>query len=159
MRIEQRFLPDGSKLHELTVGGELKEIPRAAAWLASLADGALFAPGLLYNVQLCLEEALANIMMHGLGGVAEPRIHMRLSGSGGDLKLEIEDNGLPFDPATFVTPPPPRSLDEAQPGGLGIPLMRKFAGAMHYARDARGNRLTLTFDSAVRRDGSSARGR
>jgi len=153
-------LAAGSKVHRLDIGGDLAGIAHAASWVAKFADEAQLPPALLHDVQLCLEEALTNIMRHGLAGIAEPQIRLSLSQQPARLLLEIEDNGAPFDPAAFAPPPPPRSLEEARPGGIGIPLLRKFSDALGYRRAGGRNCLSLSFDAAaVTPDGSSAPGR
>ena len=146
-------------MQELTVGGDFGEIERAAAWLTGLAERGLVPSGLLYDMQLCLEEALANIVMHGLEGVAEPRIRLRLTAQGRHLALEIADNGGAFDVSTFAAAPPARTLEGAATGGRGIALMRQFSAGLCYAREADGNILTLRFDSDLKPGGSSARGK
>jgi serine/threonine-protein kinase RsbW len=148
-------LPAAPKVHRLDLGGDLAEIAHAASWVASLAPDERLPACLLHDVQLCLEEALANIMTHGLAGIAEPRIRLSLSQEPGRLLLAVEDNGAPFDPANVAVPPPPRSLDEARPGGIGIPLMREFSDEIGYVRAGDRNCLSLVFDTA-RRSGDRA---
>jgi serine/threonine-protein kinase RsbW len=148
-------LPEPGPVYEITLGGALSEIARAARWVATLVP-----PARLQDVQLCLEEALANIVTHGLEGIAAPRIRVSLSNRSGRLLLEIEDNGAPFDPVSFVAPPRPRSLEEARPGGAGIALMRKFSDGILYARKGALNCLSLSFEPAgVKPGGSSKPGR
>lgn len=148
-------MAEGSTVHELTLGGALTEIARATRWVAQLAEQGAVPRDRLHDVELCLEEALANIILHGLAATAAPRIRLRLTGSAGRLLLEIEDNGAAFDPVAFVPPPPPRTLEEARPGGSGITLMRKFSDAVGYVREDGLNRLWLSFTPG----GSSAPGR
>jgi anti-sigma regulatory factor (Ser/Thr protein kinase) len=40
------------------------------------------------------------------------------------------------------------SIEEIEPGGLGIQLMKKFATTLRYEQLAQGNRLTLGFQVA-----------
>ena len=158
-------MAERSTVHELDLGGALSEIARAARWAAALGEAGGVPQARLQDVQLCLEEALANIISYGLAGTAAPRIRLRLSNSAGRLLLEIEDNGAPFDPGSYVARPQARSLEEARPGGSGITLMRKFSDGMSYARKDGLNRLSLSFEpvpaeeTAVKPDDSSTPGR
>jgi anti-sigma regulatory factor (Ser/Thr protein kinase) len=158
-------LAERSTVHELDLGGALSDLAGAARWAAALVESGVVPQGRLKDVQLCLEEALANIVMHGLAATAAPRIHLRLSSSAGHVLLEIEDNGAPFDPVGYVPRPSTRSLEEARPGGRGITLMRKFSDGMGYARKNGLNCLSLRFaptpaeDAAVKPGGSSKPGR
>jgi serine/threonine-protein kinase RsbW len=106
----------------------------------------VIAADTLFAVQLCLEEAVANIIMHG-GGAKDDRLQIAvaLERNGGTLVACIEDSGREFDPTQFSPPSVAKSLEEAKVGDLGIYLMRSFASDMHYERRDGRNRLTLRF--------------
>ena len=99
-----------------------------------------------YALRLCTEEAVANIVMHGVPQQSvEPGIvALRLRPEAGHLTLTIEDCCGGFDPLSAPSPTPPASLAEAPIGGLGIHLMRQYASALSYRRDGGTNRLTIT---------------
>jgi len=99
----------------------------------------------VFALQFCLEEAVANVMMHG-GATDDPlEITVELEREGETLVARIEDNGLRFDPTKAPPPPALVSLKDAKVGNLGIHLMRSFANEIDYeCRDDR-NRLTLRF--------------
>ena len=94
-------------------------------------------------MQLCLEEAVANIIMYG--GADAIVIAVELERNYGTLVARIEDNGRQFDPTRAPGPVPAPSLEEANVGDLGIHLMRSFANGMDYERRDGRNRLTLRF--------------
>jgi anti-sigma regulatory factor (Ser/Thr protein kinase) len=48
--------------------------------------------------------------------------------------LTLNAGGVPFDPASHRTRPSPRTLEEAEPGGLGILMMRTNADRIAYER-------------------------
>ena len=92
--------------------------------------------------ELCLNEAVANIIGHG---GASRAIAITFETDGDAVRMTIADNGAAFDPVTYPTPEPPATLDEARPGGLGIHILRTYADAVHYARVDDWNELTLRF--------------
>jgi anti-sigma regulatory factor (Ser/Thr protein kinase) len=128
----------------LVLRNNLTELPRLSAWLeGSAAQG--MSPDLSFALQLCLEEAVANVIMYG-GRKDEPvEIAVEVERNGAGLLARVVDNGRAFDPT--AVPPPVRaaSLAQAKIGDLGIHLMRSFADAMHYERRDGHNRLTLRF--------------
>jgi hypothetical protein len=63
--------------------------------------------------QLCLEEAVANIIMHGGAKDEGLQIAVELERNGGTLVARIEDNGRPFDPTRAPSPALANSLEEA----------------------------------------------
>jgi serine/threonine-protein kinase RsbW len=128
----------------LELRGDLSELRRVAEWIKAPALQALSADT-LFAVQLCIEEAVANIIMHG--GAREDRlaIAVELERNGAMLVARIEDTGCEFDPTQFPPLSMAKSLDDAKVGDYGIHLMRSFASGMHYERREWRNRLTLRF--------------
>lgn len=129
----------------LELCGDLSGLRRLAGWIEARSQHGLSADT-WFAVQLCLEEAVANIIMHG-GGAKDDRLQIAvaLERNGGTLVARIEDSGREFDPTQFSPPSVAKSLEEAKVGDLGIHLMRSFASDMHYERRDGRNRLTLRF--------------
>jgi anti-sigma regulatory factor (Ser/Thr protein kinase) len=57
----------------------------------------------------------------------------------------IEDDGKPFDVSAASHHGIDRSLDEVQPGGLGVQLIHSFADRLAYQRTEAGNRVVAEF--------------
>jgi anti-sigma regulatory factor (Ser/Thr protein kinase) len=116
-------------------------------WILEACAAARIPEKTAFAVQLCLDEAVANIMQHGRDArVSEIAADLERTDAG--VVLDIQDDGGPFDPTAFASPPPPATLDAASVGGLGIHLMRRFARRMDYRRHDGRNHLRLTFDAA-----------
>jgi serine/threonine-protein kinase RsbW len=98
-----------------------------------------------FAVQLCLEEAVANVIMYGGASDERLEIMVEVERNGALLVARVVDNGREFDPTRVPAPSTPISLADAKVGDLGIHLMRSFASAMHYERRDGCNRLTLRF--------------
>ena len=130
--------------NRLELHGDFSGLRRLAGWIKAGAQHELSADT-SFAVQLCLEEAVANIIMHGGARGDRPQIAIALERNGGTLVARIEDSGREFDPTQFPPPPVAKSLEEAKVGDLGIHLMRSFASDMHYERRDGRNRLTLRF--------------
>jgi serine/threonine-protein kinase RsbW len=128
----------------LELRADLSELRRLAQWIKARAPQVLCADG-LFGVQLCLEEAVANIIMHGGGKDDRLEIAIELERNGGTLVARIEDSGCEFDPTLFPPLSVAKSLEEAKVGYCGIQLMRCFASGLHYERQNGRNRLTLQF--------------
>jgi serine/threonine-protein kinase RsbW len=128
--------------HRLELRADLSELRRLAEWIKARAPQVLSA---LFAVQLCLEEAVANIIMHGGGKDDRLEIAIELERNGGTLVARVEDSGCEFDPTQFPPLSVAKSLEEAKVGYCGIHLMRCFTSGMHYERREGRNRLTLRF--------------
>jgi serine/threonine-protein kinase RsbW len=128
----------------LVLRNEVAELERLAGWIEGFTRHGT-SPDVSFAVQLCLEEAVANIIMYGGAKDDGIVIAVELERNYGTLVARIEDNGRQFDPTRAPRPVPAASLDEAKVGDLGIHLMRSFANGMDYERRDGRNRLTLRF--------------
>lgn len=132
----------------LELDSSLAELSRAWPWAEAVADQHGLSDETRYAVQLCLEEALANVVLHGYGNEPGHPILIRSSITDGWLFIAIEDEAAPFaavEAKSSSEGPKPASLESMQPGGNGIKLMRRFAGSMNYEPLPRGNRFVLGF--------------
>ena len=119
---------------------DLAELQRLAVWIEGWAMRDLSA-GLSFAVQVCLEEAVANIIMYSAITDVCLEIVIEVERDDKTLVARVEDNGSAFDATQVPRPPVPASLAEARVGNLGIHLMRSFASDMHYERRDSRNRL------------------
>jgi len=129
---------------ELRLEPLLSEIPRLIEWVEARCAASGVAGEVAMKLALALEEAVANVINHGLPGAPSPHhIAVRLDIDLDTVTAEVIDNGPPFDPTG--APPPNLSLplEERQPGGLGIHLMRELMDGFDYRRAGNSNILRL----------------
>ena len=93
---------------------------------------------------MVLDEVVSNIIRHGSPDGARREIRVRLALEAGRLLVEVEDDGIPFDPRAVPEPDLDAPVERRRPGGLGIPLCRALMERIDYAREGRINRLTLS---------------
>ncbi len=136
----------------LTLTSQLEDLALVLPWLQALADRYALTASTRFAIQLCLEEALSNIVRHGYRGRANQSITVECAPSpAGELVFTIEDHAPPFDPlapSAADAAPTPQSIDELQPGGQGIRLMRRFSSRLAWQPTPSGNRLTHAFPLA-----------
>jgi anti-sigma regulatory factor (Ser/Thr protein kinase) len=128
----------------LVLHSDLAELDRLASWVERWAEHRV-PPDTSFALQLCLEEAVANIIMHGTANAERSEIAVELGHDGKALRARVEDCREQFDPTGFPPPAPAASLEAAKVGDLGIHLMRSFAGGMQYERRDHRNRSTFWF--------------
>ena len=128
------------------VPAELGQLPAVFA-LASAAASALAIPAERHGlVALVVEEAFVNLCRHAYRGRTGGVVAIRISGSAGELAVELRDSGPAFDP--IAEAPRPRldaAVDERRPGGLGVELMRRLTDELRYRREGEENVLTMIF--------------
>ncbi len=124
------------------------ELWRASTWLKEQGAGQSVPAAQLDRLDLLLNEALANVLDHGGPGALAAPIDLSIcvthSPELGAATVTIADGGSPFNPLDHTPRPFPRTLDEAVPGGLGIPMLRSLADELGYACDDGRNQLAFT---------------
>ena len=72
-----------------------------------------------YALRLCVEEAAANVVMHGTAGEGGDAdfVALRVEPAPDTLRVTIEDRCGAFDPLRVPAPATPQSLEEARVGG------------------------------------------
>ena len=133
-------------------GGTLQEIASAAEWIDSIAAAAGLSENQAFSMQVCLEELMSNIVQHGRThsrkdsvGCGALTISIAIDAYDDRIMMTVEDNAQPFDLAKAVAKKVDRPLDQLEPGGLGVHLIKSFASALEYERTDRGNRVTVEF--------------
>lgn len=129
---------------ELRLEPALSEIPRLLDWAAGRCAAAGVAGEVAMKLALALEEAVANVINHGLPGSPPPhRLAVRLEINADNVAAEVIDNGRPFDPTGIPDPDLTSPLEERQLGGLGIHLMRELMDGIAYCRAGDSNLLRM----------------
>jgi anti-sigma regulatory factor (Ser/Thr protein kinase) len=134
----------------LTLESRLADLARVWPWVDELAAEYGIPADTRYAIDLCLEEALSNIIRHGYAGEPGHDIAICFTPRGENgLTFSIRDHAPPFAPGEPAESwEAPASIDQIEAGGQGIRLMRKFAGALAYEQLPDGNRLTISFPVA-----------
>jgi anti-sigma regulatory factor (Ser/Thr protein kinase) len=132
-----------------------EELSRLALWTASLAESCSLSPILAHRIDLCLTEIVTNVVDYGYADGTSGAVSVHFWGGDSErVVFRVDDEGVPFDPTSFVPPQLPRVLADATIGGRGIRLVRHYANEIHYRRDAGTNQLTLVFHRTLSGQGT-----
>ena len=116
-----------------------------ATWLDELAVPLGLPTRTLHALQLCLEEAVTNVVSHAFEPDTSHDVRIAVWRDDNALHAEVTDDGRAFDPLSRELPAEPVDIRSAEVGGLGIRLMRGFADQVSYRRADGMNRLRLSF--------------
>ena len=97
----------------------------------------------LHDLNLALEEILANIISYGYMDKRKHEIRVSLSVQPGQIRVDVEDDGQPFNPLEAPKVDTTKPLEERTVGGLGIHLVRKLMDGHEYRREKEKNLLTM----------------
>jgi serine/threonine-protein kinase RsbW len=128
---------------ELQLTSAVTDLAQVYPWLDEAAAGV--EADVLSRIHVALEEAVVNAALHGFPDGRVGHITLRVECLGDSLVLQIEDDGIPFDPTTAAIRKPATCLDDVDPGGWGLGLIRAFTTSFTYERRGGHNHLTMRF--------------
>lgn len=97
----------------------------------------------LFEINLGLDELFTNIISYGFKNESDHQIKFTLAKDEETLVVQVEDDGIPFNPLDAKSPDVSQNLDSINIGGLGIHLVKKMMNDIEYQRSEGKNRLTL----------------
>jgi len=97
----------------------------------------------LFEINLGLDELFTNIISYGFDDGIEHQIKFSLAKDKETLVVQVEDDGLPFNPLEVADHEVSDDLDSINIGGLGIHLVKKVMDDIDYQRVEGRNRLIL----------------
>jgi sigma-B regulation protein RsbU (phosphoserine phosphatase) len=115
------------------------QIPRATAWLHEACERCALPVELARDLDLALDELLANVIDHGQPDPAT-RIGLSLERHGDLVRLELRDRGVEFDPRHAA--PVSAGASDGE-GGLGLGLVRGAFDSIGWSREEGENRTVL----------------
>ena len=97
----------------------------------------------LFEINLGLDELFTNIISYGFDDGTEHQIKFSLAKDKETLVVQVEDDGVPFNPLEAAGHEVSDDLDSINIGGLGIHLVKKMMDDINYQRVEGRNRLIL----------------
>jgi len=137
-------------IEPLIIPAQLDYLPTIADYLIKMGEMAQLKPELIYKLRLAVDELATNIINYAYNNSPEKgKIIIKATLVSGHLKVQIQDQGIPFDPRTklskesqLVTKP----LEQRPIGSLGILLAIKEVDDFAYERVNGKNINTLTIN-------------
>ncbi|MHC4513457.1 MAG: ATP-binding protein [Planctomycetota bacterium] len=119
------------------------ELPRLATRLGSLARQNRLSKDEESSLKLVLEELVTNVISYAHDDDADHEICVRVAIAEREIRVEVEDDGRPFDPLGAPPVDVAAPLDDRPIGGAGIHLVRSFADDVDYRRRAGRNNVVV----------------
>jgi anti-sigma regulatory factor (Ser/Thr protein kinase) len=124
----------------LDLEGRAEELARGRAWMEGWCASHGVAADAVQDLDLALDEVVANVIRHGYGPEQTGPIALRLAVIGDVVRLEVRDRARAFNPLDSEGPGA-RSAEGG--GGLGVHLVRQLMDRVEYGRENGENRLVL----------------
>lgn len=131
----------------LAIRAANEDVRTASEWLERTCAERDVPPDQTFRLDLCLNEALANIISHGGPSALAAPIGLALAvaedAGGAHARLSLSDSGQAFDPVHQITAPRAPTLADAEPGGLGLTMIRGYCDQLSHERRDGTNHLTI----------------
>ena len=127
----------------LTLGNDIRQIPKLADFILSIAEEKHLSQSLSTNINLALEEAVTNVMMYAYPKGTEGTVTIDALLKDKSLEFTVSDSGVAFDPTAAPDVDIQKDLKDRPIGGLGIYLVKKIMDEVRYQRKDGRNYLTM----------------
>ncbi len=128
---------------QLLIDNNLDSLRDMSNWVAATGNALGLSDTLCYRFDLAANEAVTNTISYGYPPGVSGEIALRLLTANGNAVLEIEDDGVAFNPLEVPEPTLPESLETSLIGGLGVQLIRSSMVQCDYQRRDGRNLLIL----------------
>jgi sigma-B regulation protein RsbU (phosphoserine phosphatase) len=135
-------IADMEELAEIRINAQASRLKLVRECVRTAARQCGFDDETARDIQLAVDEACQNVILHAYGGDSEKPIAVTLGRNGVGFVVRIRDWAHPIDPADVR----PRELDRVRPGGLGTHFIREIMDSAEFIGldEPIGNLLQLT---------------
>jgi serine/threonine-protein kinase RsbW len=124
--------------------GRFESLAGIRKFVFQAASEAGFDEKEIYAVELAVDEACSNIIEHAYGGEGKGEIECTCNDTNDGLEIIIRDDGRPFDPGLIPSPNFSVDLDELEPRGAGLFLIRNMMDDVNFVfSENKGNELRM----------------
>ena len=132
-----------SQEYKFELKNSISELKTLHQHLANWGGDMGLSENSILRINICLDELFTNIVSYGFDDDLEHIIIFTLSGENNLVVINIEDNGIPFNPLGKIDPDFPDNVENAEIGGLGIHIIKKIMDNVSYERKQGKNKLTM----------------
>lgn len=143
MDIEQN--KEDMNMRTLKMDNRVEESSRLYPFIQEIGEELHIDSSQLSAINLAVEEAVVNSIMYAYpdGEHGSVELTAQWDAAGHELTFILQDQGMAFDPLAQPEADTTLPLEERQPGGLGILLVREIMDDVSYQRSADKNILTM----------------
>lgn len=133
----------------ITVPADDRELPHVTEFVRTELDRRLCPVRAQRQLDIALEELFVNVAHYAYPDATpdrpgEVRVSYTYSAEPPSITVEIEDEGIPFDPLSRPDAVTPTSIEDVPIGGLGILMAKRSVDEMRYERTDGTNVVTIT---------------
>jgi serine/threonine-protein kinase RsbW len=122
---------------------DLSELETLCQHLNKFGQATGLSEACITDINICLDELFTNIVSYGFVDDLDHIVRFSINLNDRVLTLNIEDDGIPFNPLEKKDPEIPDDLIDVRIGGLGIHIVKKLMDHIRYKRERGKNKITL----------------
>ena len=126
-----------------TIGNTLTSLPLLTTAVNRFLDQHTLPREAIFRVNLVIEEIVTNIIKYGYDDTDHHTITVNLALFPDTIRLQLKDDGHPFDPLQTPAPDIHVPMDQRKVGGLGLHLVRETVSRIAYRRENGANILEM----------------
>jgi serine/threonine-protein kinase RsbW len=131
--------------HRITRAADLEALNDFREFIVEhCAENAGITDEILYDLQLAVDEACTNIIMHGYAGMDPGSVILDLEIQADKIIISLTDFGHAFEPDSAPAPDVNAPIEERELGGFGLFFIRQSVDDVKYRTTEDGNTMTLT---------------
>ncbi len=127
----------------LNLPGQVSYLPAALAYVCEISQQLGFSDEEVGHIRLATEEAITNVIQHGLEENAGASFELACDAGPLGLRLTLHEKGLPFSPDEAPQYHPEDAGIDSQPRGLGMFLMKQCMDQVLYNNLGREGKETV----------------
>jgi anti-sigma regulatory factor (Ser/Thr protein kinase) len=131
------------KNESIKLKNRISELERLDQKLQAFGASIGLSKKCVFQINLAVDELFTNIVKYGFADDNLHYIAVTLSHEDGKIRIRVEDNGIPFDPAAKQTSELKDPLEHCKIGGLGLHLVKKIMDDIIYEWRGGKNVITL----------------
>lgn len=131
---------------ELEIKGELRNLSLISKFITDLMEKSSIDQRIIYHTQMAVDEACANIIIHGNPEMGKIKINyclLQQNKTPGQITIKIQDHGMKLDIDTIPEPDINTTLENRKIGGLGVFFIKKLMDDIQYSSQNGKNELKL----------------
>ncbi len=129
---------------EITIKNKVSELEHINRFIEEIADELGLDMELKMNLNLVIEEMVANVIFYAYPEGTEASIDLVAESNGKELTFMLSDRGKEFDPTLKEDADPNVNPIDRRIGGMGIYIVKNIMNEVSYQRLEGKNLLTMT---------------
>jgi serine/threonine-protein kinase RsbW len=122
----------------------MESVPPILECVGQTARAAGFDDRAVFQIQVAVDEACANVVEHAYEGMPDGRMQVSCFLSQDGIVIRVRDWGHSFEPSLVCDPDVCAPLEDREVGGLGLFLIRRYMDHVKFTFDpVRGNEVRM----------------